>query len=241
MVLSTALQRARTVAARSGLAALALLSAACAQEEQVGRFETSGELIALSGADAGARGACILCHGLDGGGDGNLVPRLAGLDQGYLARQLEFYAEGQRRHEQMVWISDHLDWPARQQVAEYYSAMPVPPTPAAWRPDAQACTRPIAALYHVGDASRGLQACATCHGHDGLGVGEGNPPLAGQPAPYLAHQLEAWRNGERYGDPLGVMTHVSRLLAEPEVKALAGYSSALQGANQYPELPAACR
>lgn len=234
------LHRARRVAAGIGLVALALLSTACAPEEQVGRFEETGELVALSGGDAGARGACILCHGLDGGGDGNLVPRLAGLDRGYFARQLELYSAGQRRHPQMVWIADHLDWPARQAVADYYSEMPVPPTPAAWLPDPIACTLPTATLYHRGDPSRGLQACATCHGDDGLGVGAGNPALAGQPAPYLAHQLEAWRSGERHGDPLNVMTHVSRLLSDAEVTALAGYSSALRGANAYPELPAAC-
>ena len=230
---------ARTVASALGLAGLALLTG-CAQPEQVSRFEATGELIALSGGDAGAEGACILCHGLEGGGDGNQVPRLAGLDRGYFARQLELYAEGQRRHPQMMWIADHLEWPARQAVADYYSQLPVPPTPAAWPPSEEACSLPIAALYHRGDPSRDLEACATCHGHGGEGVGEGNPPLAGQPAQYLEQQLEAWRNGERYGDPLGVMTHVSRLLAEGEVAALAGYSAALRDAIAYPERPEAC-
>jgi cytochrome c553 len=219
--------------------AIALLPG-CSLPQQAGPFEQTGEIIALSGGDAGAEGACVTCHGLNGEGDGNLVPRLAGLDRGYFARAMEHYAEGQRRHPQMMWIAGRLDWPARQKVADYYAELPVPARDPAWRPDQNACRPATAALYQMGDPSRGLQACATCHGADGRGVGAGNPPLAGQPAPYLAAQLRHWRSGERYGDPLGAMTHVSRLLAEEEVAALAGYSSALQGATSYPEPPATC-
>jgi cytochrome c553 len=213
---------------------------ACSLQQEAGPFEQTGEIIALSGGDAGAQGACVLCHGLKGEGDGNLVPRLAGLDRGYFARAMEHYDAGQRQHPQMVWIAGRLDWPARQKLADYYAELPAPEADSNWRPDEGACSPATAALYHLGDPSRGLEACATCHGVDGLGVGAGNPALAGQPAPYLAAQLRAWRKGERYGDPLGAMTHVSRLLADAELSALAGYSSALQGATTYPESPAAC-
>ena len=227
-----------------GVAALASLSACTEAEPTVSRFEKTGELVALSGGDAGARGACITCHGLRGEGDGNLVPQLAGLDPGYFARQLEYFSEGQRRHPQMVWIADHLDWPSRQKVATYYADMPLlgPPREqdAGLEQEAASCSAEAAILYHEGDPTRGLEACATCHGDDGLGVGQGNPPLAVQPAPYLAKQLEAWRSGERYGDPLGAMLHVSQLLRAEEIEPLADYSSRLPGSSSYPELPAAC-
>ena len=216
--------------------------AACTEAEPtVGTWEQTGELVALSGGDAGARGACITCHGLEGEGDGHHVPRLAGLESGYISRQLEFFSAGHRRHPQMVWISDHLDWPSRQKVAFHYADMPVPEVHSADVPmPAQACSPAIVRLYHEGDPSRGIESCAACHGDDGMGVGEGNPPLAEQPAPYLALQLRHWRQGKRYGDPLDVMTHVSRLLAEQEIDPLATYASRLQGSNPYPELPAAC-
>ncbi len=231
---------AKATATSLGLLALALTPTGCSLPQEASAFEQTGEIIALSGGDAGAQGACILCHGLKGEGDGNLVPRLAGLDRGYFARQMEFFAEGQRRHPQMAWIAGRLDWPARQKLADYYAELPVPEPDPRWQPDEAACSPATAALYHRGDPSRGLQACAACHGADGMGVGAGNPPLAGQPAPYLAEQLRAWRSGKRHGDPLRAMTHVSRLLANEEVTALAGYSSALRGATSYPELPAAC-
>jgi cytochrome c553 len=231
---------AKTLAASLALAVLAL-PAGCSLPHRADAFEQTGEILALSGGDAGARGSCVTCHGLQGEGDGNLVPRLAGLDRGYFARQMEYFGGGHRRHPQMAWIAGRLDWPARQKLAEYYAKLPVPESGPAWRPDEAACSPAIAALYHRGDPSRGLEACATCHGADGLGVGAGNPAVAGQPAPYLAEQLRAWRAGERYGDPLRAMTHVSRLLADQEVSAVAGYSSALRGATPYPALPAACQ
>jgi len=203
-------------------------------------WEGTGELVALSGGDAGARGACTTCHGLNGEGDGDLVPRLAGLDAGYIARQMEFFSAGYRRHPQMVWIADQLDWPARQKVALYYAEMAPPESGTAVELSAASCSPAIARLYHQGDAARGIQACASCHGDDGQGVGQGNPPLAGQPAPYLAQQLRHWRSGERYGDPLDSMTHVSRLLAEHEVDPLSVYSAHLQRSTPHPESPAAC-
>lgn len=227
-------------AAGLGLLALVALAGGCSLPQEAGAFEQTGELLAFSGGDAGARGACVTCHGLRGEGDGDLVPRLAGLDRGYFARQMEFFAEGHRRHPQMAWIADRLSWPARQKLADYYAELPVPEPEPAWRPDEAACRPAVAALYHRGDTSRGLQACASCHGANGLGVGAGNPPLAGQPVPYLVAQLQFWRTGERYGDPLGAMTHVSRLLADEELRGVAGYSSALRGATTYPGLPAAC-
>ena len=92
-----------------------------------GHFETTGEIIALSGGDAGPDGACVICHGLNGEGDGNLVPALDGMDPGYLARQMEFFAAGLRRDPQMRRIADRLDWSARQKVAFYYASRDAPP------------------------------------------------------------------------------------------------------------------
>lgn len=211
---------------------------ACAENEPAqDRYEASGELIALSGADAGAAGACVSCHGLDGQGDGNLSPRLAGLDPGYFVRQLDYFANGRRRHDQMTWIADHLDWPARQKVARYYAGLPVP-AGAGSVPQEEDCS--AAQLYQHGDQERGLKSCASCHGENGAGVGPGNPALAAQPAAYLEAQLHAWASGERYDDPGNAMLQISQRLTATEMARLAGYSSALPGANGYPEPRATC-
>ncbi len=201
----------------------------------------TGELIAHSGGDAGAQAACITCHGLAGEGDGNLVPRLAGMERGHFLRQMEYYSEGLRRHPQMTWIADHVDWPARQRLSIYYEELPWPrnvPEPGL-EPDGAACEPAIIRLYHEGDPSRGLASCASCHGDDGMGVGAGNPAVAAQPAPYIAAQLRKWRQGERYATD-GNMLAISRLLADEEVAPLADYIAALPGANPYPAPREAC-
>lgn len=201
-------------------------------------FNVTGEMLALSGGDAGAPNACIACHGLRGEGNGNEVPRLAGMDRGYFLRQMELFDSGLRRHKQMHLIAQALDWGSRQKLAAYYAEMPIrapaePPAPAR-------CTAEAAKLYHLGAPQRGVAACAECHGADGRGLGTGNPALIAQPAPYIAAQLRKWREGERYGDPNRVMTEISRRLELREIGRLADYIAALPDANGYQGLREAC-
>lgn len=214
----------------------ALLAGCAAPAAQPDAFEQTGELIALSGGAAGARAACVTCHGLGGQGDGNRAPRLAGLDRGYLARALIDYETGRRRHPQMQWIAGQLSGEARQRVAAYYADLPA--TAAAPPISAQADCRG-AVLYHLGDEALGVASCASCHGADGSG-NAGNPPLAGQPAPYLAAQLDAWASGARYGDASGIMRDISRRLSAWDRRAAADYAATLQGGSARPTVPAAC-
>ena len=217
----------------AGAAAAALLAGCSAVDTaSAERFARTGELVALSGGGGGAQSACFTCHGLDGRGDGAGVPRLAGLGVGYLHSQLNAYADGRRAHRRMGWIADRLDPSERHAVSAYYAAMPFD------GPDGMPAAAP--ALYVSGDASRGLPACAACHGLRGQGLGPANPPLAGQPAPYLAHQLEKWRRSERRSDAMGVMQRISRALEPAEIAALAEYAERLPG-DPRPALPEGSR
>ena len=216
------------------LTALAfLLAAGCAGPDEVNdAFSRDGEVIALSGGSGGARNACVTCHGLKGEGDGHRAPRLAGLDPGYLSRQIGFYADGQRINPQMVAVAKALTPAEREKVAAYYAGLvPTRACPAA--------PAPIGTLYRSGDAARGIASCASCHGAAGEG-NAGNPPLAGQPAPYLERQLAEWREGNRYGDPLGVMTRIAKALTPAESAALSGYAARLPGGRGYSESPGGC-
>ena len=211
-------------AASTGL----LLTACGAPGEGPGRdpFTATGELIALSGGEAGPRNACFTCHGLEGQGDGQGAPRLAGLPVGYLAKQLQDYADGRRPDPSMHAIAGKLSQEQRLSVAQWYAAMP-PPAPTT-QPTG-AASPDIVALYHQGDAERGLKACAECHGAQGQGVGPANPPLAGQPPAYLAEQLKLWREGKRKNSPQGVMLQIGQALDEPEIAALSAYAAGLPG------------
>jgi cytochrome c553 len=81
-------------------------------------------------------------------------------------------------------------------------------------------------LAMVGDESKGVQACANCHGPGGAGEPPIYPYLAGQHAGYLTASMGAWRSGERKTDPSGQMTHVGHALSDADVAALSAYFSA---------------
>jgi len=93
-------------------------------------------------------------------------------------------------------------------------------------------------LWVSGDPARGLQPCGLCHGMNGEGGGPANPPLAGQPAAYLAEQLHAWAISARRSDPLNVMQQISVRLTPTERAALAVYAASLPGGPLHREYPA---
>lgn len=206
------------------VAALCLTACSAVERGSADQFTATGELIALSGGDAGGPNACLTCHGLDGLGNGAGAPRLAGLDRGYMAAQLEAYATGRRQHPEMAAIAARLTPEQRDMVSAHYAAMPFVPNGATDR-----ATDPTAILYHRGDPARGLASCASCHGTSGEGVGAGNPPLGAQPAAYLAEQLDLWRAGRRRSDPQNVMLRISQALSRPEAAVLSDYAARLPG------------
>ena len=218
-----------------GLSIAAALLSACGPVDATSskRFGASGQLISLSGAGAGAANACFTCHGLEGRGDGAGSPRLAGLDPGYIHRQLEAYADGRRHHPQMSWVAKELSAEQRKVVAQFYADMPFETESGA------ATAAPV--LYVRGDPERGLPACASCHGLAAQGIGPANPALAGQPAAYLAGQIEQWRHARRRNDPGDVMLRISQLLTPREAVDLAIYAASLPGGPPDPEFPEAYR
>ncbi|MBN8843896.1 MAG: c-type cytochrome [Sphingomonadales bacterium] len=197
---------------------LLFLLSACQAPAPTDRFRATGETIAMSGGDAGAEAACFTCHGLQGEGDGRAAPRLAGLDAGYLHRQLDDYANGRREHAAMRAIVRKLGDGDRSKVSAFYAAI----QPAAW--PVEAGNPAGARLYDEGDPARGLPSCASCHGVGGVGDAA-NPPLAGQSAAYVAGQLRAWREAKRNNDPLGEMRRVSRLLSVAELAAVSRHAA----------------
>lgn len=210
---------------------LAALSAfqlcGCGADATRDPFTASGQLIALSGGGGGAAAnACFTCHGLRGQGDGQSVPRLAGLQGGYLQKQLEDYAAGRRADEVMGPVARGLGADDRHAVAAYYAGSPAP---ASDRAGARASIGTAADLYHRGDPARALAPCAACHGEAGEGVGAANPAVAGQPEAYVADQLTRWKAGRRRNDPRGVMLRVSERLTASEIAALSAYVSRLSG------------
>ncbi|MDX1736426.1 MAG: c-type cytochrome, partial [Halioglobus sp.] len=172
---------------------------------------------------------CASCHGQQG--EGNLAmnaPRLAGLPDWYVTRQLDHYKAGIRgAHEQdtygqqMAHMANMLDQDAAVRNVNAYIE-----------------TREAGQARNTlgGDAKKGAAhyvSCGACHG----AAGEGNfalqaPRLAGQDDWYLKRQLENFRLGIRgahkedsYGHQMVLMAR--SLQDEQSIDNLMAYLSSL--------------
>lgn len=181
-----------------------------------------GQKIFAQGGENPAAMACMSCHGPDGLGLAAAgFPRLAGLPAAYLSKQLQDFRDGHRRQPIMQPLAKALSDAEISAISATLAALPAPATPDTRRQ--QMATDPAQSLALYGDWSRGIPGCVQCHGPGGVGVGEHFPPLAHQPATYLAGQLNAWRDGSRSNDPNQLMVGIAKALSEDEVKAVADY------------------
>jgi cytochrome c553 len=172
--------------------------------------------------------ACATCHGPQGLGNAALgAPLLAGSPQAYLASQLADLAAGRRANALMAPIAKELSAAQQASLASYLSALPPPAIKAPARPNALGETLALDGR----DAGR-LPACVSCHGPQGMGVGDTFPPLAGQPAGYIEAQLHAWQDGKRPPGPLGLMPAIAKRLSDGEITAVAEYFASLTPAPE---------
>lgn len=184
----------------------------------------SGKAIAANGNGRGAA-PCSSCHGPDGSGNaaaGN--PRLAGLSQAYIVKQLHDFAGGRRNNAVMQPMARALSSQEINSVASYYSTLK---SDSADKSKQQAPAALGKQLVLRGDWDKKIPACVQCHGPGARGAGSHFPSLAGQYASYIEAQLEAWKSGQRSNDPDGLMKAVAARLSSEQIKAAAVYLQSL--------------
>lgn len=176
-----------------------------------------------------ARGAqavavCAACHQSDGSGiqipGGESWPRLAGLDAGYISRQLHDYNSGNRINETMAPFAAMLNEQQIADVAAYYSEM----TPTAGKGGEGASEAELKRgeqLALRGDWSIYMVSCKSCHGPDNQGAGSIFPAIAGQHAGYIESQLKAWKAETRRNDPNDLMGSIARRMSDEDIRAVA--------------------
>lgn len=182
----------------------------------------AGRQIAERGTPNGVP-ACTSCHGPRGEGMG-AFPRLAGTGKTYLLEQLDAFGAGTRQNPIMQPFVQKMTPAERAAAAAYFASLAAP----AKASDKDATPADAGAwLATRGRWADQVPACAQCHGAGGSGVGANIPPLAGQPAEYIAAQLKAWRAGTRPPGPLALMQDVAKKLTDPDVTAVSTYYAAL--------------
>jgi cytochrome c553 len=157
---------------------------------------------------------CAGCHGRTGrGGKGGTYPRIAGIDEAYLARQMRAFKTRERVNipmypyatERELSPNDVLD------ISRLFSRMELPTRMPDLPPGTSALVRLRTALtvFNVppvdGDAERGAEIyeaeCSDCHGPEGWGEDD-VPQLAGQYTEYLRRQIDGFRSGERSNEDM---------------------------------------
>ena len=212
-------------------------SAGAGPTASANRAEGNTNPVAL-GATLATQGApgvapCSSCHGAQGEGQAAAgFPRLAGQPAPYLERQLQAYAEGSRTNSVMQPIAKAMTPDQRAAAASHYASIAAATdTAPAKPPAASALGRTLAT---VGAQDRNLQACANCHGPEGIGEWATYPALAGQHATYLRNALSEWKDGSRRTDPSEQMPRIARLLSGAETDAVVAYYSSLPVARPTP-------
>jgi len=204
-------------------------------------WRTAGACIAVLGAMAmpaapaaaqNAQGAgtpqtlastvCAACHGEDGNSPVAMFPKLAGLQEGYLVKQLRDFKSGRRKSDVMAPVVAELKPEDMQPLAAYYSRMTLKPDEPAQRGVADLGKL----IYFDGNEESGVPACVGCHQTAGAGHLL-YPRIGGQHAVYIKQQLKNFASGERTNDPSRFMRVVAKRMTDEEMDAVASYLAGL--------------
>jgi len=173
--------------------------------------------------DAGAQAAlarCASCHGADGLGRGGAFPRLAGQRLEYLELALDAYRRGMRHSGVMVPMAADIDEEVQAMLVGYYASLP-----SAVAQLDSATASPGARIVDRGIPEQDVPACRECHG-PGPPKNAAYPNLAGQPADYLALQLQLLAEGRRGGSSFETIMRpiATRLTKEQRHEVAAFYA-----------------
>jgi cytochrome c553 len=172
---------------------------------------------------------CAACHGADGNSAIPTNPSIAGQHAEYAFKQLtNFKAEPGKTPERpspvMSAIVATMSRDDMANAALYFAGQEAKPRPAR---NAE-LVKLGQTIYRGGLGSKGLAACASCHGPSGTGIPVQFPRLAGQHAQYTSDQLKAFRAGTRANDPNRTMRLVASKLSDREIDAVSQYIQGLR-------------
>jgi len=168
---------------------------------------------------AKAQEVCVACHGEQGVSRSPEYPNLAGQSGAAIYKQLNDYRTGSRTNPQMTEIAKALDEATLADVAAYYAAQPKRnPNPATLADAPESIVR----LVELGDPSRNIPPCASCH-RPGSGGPIETPILSEQGKEYIVLQLKMYAAGDRGNDVYGRMRTIAAKLTDAEINGLAVY------------------
>jgi cytochrome c553 len=213
------------------VALLAVSAAASANEEKkpahaeaavVKADASKGATLYAEGDAARGLPACVSCHGAAGNSTIAANPKLAGLNEVYLNKQLVEFTKPERNQPVMTGFAKMLTDAEKKNIAAYL-AVQLPKPGAAKNKDTVELGKRI---YRGGIAEKSVPACASCHGASGAGIPVQYPRIGGQHQDYTLAQLTAFRGGARKNS--AQMSTIAMRLSDDEMKAVADYVAGLK-------------
>jgi cytochrome c553 len=165
-----------------------------------------------------AAAPCSACHGDDGNSVIPMFPKIAGLQESYITKQLRDFKSGRRKSDVMAPIVAGIKAEDIAPLAAHFSRLPLKPGSAGDRASADLGKL----LYFDGNEETGVPACVGCHQAKGTGY-QIYPRIGGQHVEYVKQQLKNFASGDRSNDANRFMRTVAKRLSEEEIEAVAAY------------------
>ena len=183
----------------------------------------------LDKAKQTAETLCAACHMADGNSQLATNPKIAGQHEDYLFKQLREFKGWNgnppvRENAIMGGMVAGLEEADMRALAKYFSSFELQPEPAKNLETIELGQQ----IWRAGIASKGVPACAGCHGPAGAGMPAQYPRLSGQFAEYIEAQMKGFRDGVRQNDPNSMMRMVAIKMTDPEIKAVSDYAAGLR-------------
>lgn len=177
---------------------------------------------------------CSACHGADGNSAMATFPKLAGLGEKYLLKQLKNIKSGERPIVEMTGLLDNMSEAQLADIAAFYNSKTTQLSGSKnfkvlVNSGVEVDALPMGTkLYRAGNKEAGIPACSGCHSPRGLGNGPaGYPRLSGQHPDYIVKQLQDFRAGRRVNDEAKVMRGIAERMSDAEMTAVANFIAGL--------------
>lgn len=167
---------------------------------------------------------CIACHAIDGNSVVSVNPKLAGQHAAYISKQLNNFKSGLRENIVMAGMVANLTEEDMINLGNYFSEQDILLSSAQKNGVGSLGEN----IFRAGIRSKGVAACAGCHGPSGHGIPDKYPRLNAQHSEYTLAQLNAFRLGLRKNDPEAVMRTIAQKLTEQEMQSVADYIQGLR-------------
>ncbi|MGA1805472.1 c-type cytochrome [Rhizobium sp. HT1-10] len=161
---------------------------------------------------------CAICHGPTGISRAD-SPNLAGQYAVAIYKQLQDFKTGARVNATMSPFTAGMGEQDMHDLAAYYAYLPRLPE------QQPADGAPAPRIVVSGAPMRGIAPCGSCHGD--IENKMGTPWIGGQPAAYIAAQLEALASGSRRNDNSQQMRNIARGMTPEEIAEAARYYASL--------------